>query len=199
VTTTAVFVELLVTGLLALIWLALTFLSATGMSWSDLMAVTGVKEKESVTSILILCFAYVLGIVVDRAADSLFHPIDMNIRKRRIDAKLPSVSEMRMYVMSSSERLASFLGYLRSRLRLARSSSLNFLLVTVTALIFLSTRTSTEKVVVIAVTVCGLGVFASSSFAWVRISRTYYKRLAQAYELLKKQEHHRNKAPQTTP
>lgn len=190
-TTTAIFVELLVTGLLALVWLILAILSFTGMPWNELAGFLGLKEKEGISSILALGFAYVVGIVVDRISDSLFRRFDVRIRKSRIHAKVPSVSEMRLYVMSVNEKLSAFLDYLRSRLRLARSSALNFFLITLAAAIFSATRNSNGRELVFAITIGGLGLTLATGYAWYRISRTYYKRLVQSYEILKGQEGHR--------
>ena len=80
-TTTAIFAELLVTGLQAIVWLVLASLSVAGLTWIDVGTVaTRFKDWASLISVFVLGFAYALGIIVDRVADSLFYPMDKGLR-----------------------------------------------------------------------------------------------------------------------
>lgn len=195
--TTAIVAEILVTGLLALVWLVLAFLSITGLIRIDATMITHLKDWTSLILVLVLGLAYPLGIIVDRAADWLVGPIDRRLRNNHFkydDANLPkakvSEARLRMLLDAKNERLASFLNYVRSRLRLARSTCLNLILITLAATILLGTQNSIGSIELIAVTAGGLLLFLLSLFAWVRLSRTYYKRLAQGYKLVTEQQQH---------
>jgi hypothetical protein len=195
--TTAIVAEILVTGLLALVWLILAFLNITGLIRIDGTTVTQLKDWASLILVLVLGFAYPLGVIVDRAADWLVGPIDWRLRNNHFkyddddDVNLPKVSEarLRMLLDSKNEGLASFLNYVRSRLRLARSTCLNLILITLAAAILLGTRSSIGNMELHAVIAGGLVLFSLSLFAWVRLSRTYYKRLAQGYKLVTEQQY----------
>ena len=164
--TTAIVAEILVTGLLALVWLVLAFLSITGLIRIDATMITHLKDWTSLILVLVLGLAYPLGIIVDRAADWLVGPIDRRLRNNHFkydDANLPkakvSEARLRMLLDAKNEGLASFLNYVRSRLRLARSTCLN------------GTQNSIGSIELIAVIAGGLLLFLLSLFAWVRLSR----------------------------
>ena len=195
--TTAIFAELLVAGLLALVWLALVVLSFTRVTGSDAAAFASqMKDWASLISVFVLGFAYALGIIVDRVADSLFHRVDRGIRRRHLDKKLPSAAEMRLCVMADADKLAGFLDYIRSRQRITRSASLNLLLISLASAVFLTRRSSAGILWVSSTAIAALALAALSLFAWERISETYYKRLAQSYTLLKEQDRHQSEGTQ---
>src|SRR6185436_18338089 len=76
----------------------------------------------------LLGIAYVLGILVDRAAFALFHPLERRHRERVFGKDVtPSVSEREKYVLVTSLPLREQILYNRSRLRICRSWILNFL------------------------------------------------------------------------
>jgi len=182
--TTAIFAEILVIGLQAVVWLSLVILSISGVPSVDRQALGEVLPKW--TALLVLfstVIAYSLGIIIDRIADSLFHRLDLGIRARRVRSSLPSPARMRLHILAQNEGMARFLDYIRSRLRIARSTCLNVMLITLAAAVFLVTRTSAGRPEVTLVIAAGLVLFLAAFYAWRRISWTYYKRLGQAYEI----------------
>src|SRR4051794_4266863 len=68
--TTALVSEILVVGLEAEAWLAILVLAVFGSDWVDL---GGLKGWEALVTILVVAGAYVLGILIDRLADSALH------------------------------------------------------------------------------------------------------------------------------
>ena len=80
-TTTAIFAEILITGLLAFVWLLFACLSVTGLDWLTAETMVYLKDWVGLISVFVLGFAYTLGIIVDRVADSLLKPIDTRFRE----------------------------------------------------------------------------------------------------------------------
>jgi len=78
--TTNLFVELVIIGIGAGVWLLLTLLCVFGYSWIPL-------EKIMTLPALIptLALLYVLGIVVDRMADFAFQCWDKNLRQKHFN------------------------------------------------------------------------------------------------------------------
>lgn len=190
--TTAIFAELLIIGLEACVWLVLFSRIILGTSEVDISVLKG---WEALATIFVLGVAYTLGIVVDRLTDSLLHSIDVKLRNRWIPRREgdPSVSERRLRIMAENERMAEFLDYLRSRVRIARSTVFNLALILV-ALIVLGIQKATTfadpgagRVLVMAGTVVPL-LLAFALFSWVRISKTYYHRLDQAYRITTRED-----------
>jgi hypothetical protein len=146
------------------------------------------QDWAGLITVFVLGFAYTLGIIVDRVADSLLHPIDKRFRPKRFGSKLPSVANARLEVMSKNEELTRFLDFVRSRMRLARATCLNLILITLTAAVLLATQTSAGYLQIMGAVAGGLILFSLSAFAWRRISQTYYKRLEQAYKIVLQQQ-----------
>ncbi len=115
--TTAVFTELLVIGLQAVAWIALA--AASFLDFGS--AMSALRGWETLVTIVVLAIAYVLGVVVDRIADSLLGPL----RNRASQRDPEQVGRARMHILRSASPLSSFLEYQRSRMRLMRGTTFN--------------------------------------------------------------------------
>jgi hypothetical protein len=184
-TTTVIFAEIIIIGLQASIWITLVLINLFGTKWININILKG---WESLLTVFVLGIVYTLGIVVDRTSDSIFHSFDKKLRKKFISNKHLSVSEMRLRIMLKSESIAKFLEYIRSRLRIARSTSLNFFFITITSVIFLVKQSEVNGnnifSIVLLVASGGIVLMTFLGFIWVRITKTYYKRLDQAYKMM---------------
>ncbi len=189
--------ELLVTGLQAIIWLIFACLIGTGVDWIDADTPTQLKDWATLITVFVVALAYALGAIVDRIADSALSRIDKRWQRRWFDpgskSKCPEskslderTSEARLQVLSQEQELNKFLEYTRSRIRLARATSFNLILITLTASILLY-RTNASWLGIIAVSIAGFVLVLASMYTWRRISRTYYKWLAWAEAQLSKQ------------
>ena len=171
-TTTALFAEMLVGGVEALIWVALIAISIARPSNADAKAILALKDWATPVTPVLLGVAYALGIVVDRVADSLFKVLGMAAR-----------AEQRLEVLARGDKVTEFLEYIRSRIRVARVTTLNLFLITIFAGVALKrcTVASTWQIVWTVATLAVLTLGAL--FATLRIGRTYEKRLGQAVAL----------------
>jgi len=77
--TTAVFAEILIVSLEVEAWLVLALLSVFGTRWIELAEV---KDFATLLTVLVLALAYVLGIIVDRLADTLLDRFEDTRRSR---------------------------------------------------------------------------------------------------------------------
>ena len=181
--TTAIFAEILATGLLGMVWLVLAILSITDITWLKGSSVSQLKEWTGIITIFATGICYIFGILIDRIADSLLTPIDnYRLAKTYLPAGLPKISIMKLKVMHEAPEVATFLAYVRSRLRITRSASINIPLISIGLIVFLSIRTSLADMFTIgSIILGGILLTTLAIFAWFRISRTYYSRLAQAY------------------
>lgn len=189
--TTAVFVELLIIGLESLVWLSLLISSLFGLGWMTTISAT--FEKVGVfATITVIGLAYVVGIVVDEICDSLIEPWAKRIRDSvQSDTKL-KMWDVQAYVFSHSEVATSQLGYMRSRLRILRSSIFNIALVVVFALVFLWTRAVITVDLKAALTwfisIVGLLSVSCALFVYRRITLSYWLRTLGIYKSLKREE-----------
>lgn len=189
-TTTAVFAEILVVGLQAAAWIALAVLAVFGTSWVDLEAV---DKWATLVTILVLATAYVLGIVVDRMADSLVHAV-IRLRARGETRKARKTENgvasefqrKRLEVLHrASEGMAKFLDYQRSRLRVARGTIFNALCATAALFAFLALQTDASVGWLVAAIAAGLAVVAAAVYANERIYSAYSQNLDHAYQLIR--------------
>lgn len=191
-TTTAVFAEILVAGLGALVWLLMLVLA---MFPSTTLRVDSLQEWGALLTLVVAAGAYVLGVAVDRTADSAWDafsrtPVGSWVNRQFGESshwyKTPApVSKMRLTVIKESENLAKFLDYQRSRLRVARATALNLAASLPAAIMYLTTRIDAGPVGVVTVVFLLLVAFGVSVSVSERIRSAYIHRLSDAYTLLK--------------
>ncbi|MFK8184267.1 MAG: hypothetical protein AB8B99_12910 [Phormidesmis sp.] len=139
--TTDLFVEIIVIGVGATIWIVLLALSVFGYSWVP----SG--QVFSFASLLpILAITYVLGIVTDRVADTLFDKLWKPSLAQQFYQKDGDDYDDRRYIYLRSEQLASLLEYGRSRLRICRGWTLNSALILVSLNIFIQQQLSSPAI-----------------------------------------------------
>src|SRR6266545_3075634 len=121
----AVFAEILVAGLQALMWVVLAIVAIFGVPTFDTGPTAPHKGWEPLLTALALATAYALGVAVDRIADWALRPLDDRIRDRNVPSRYPSVPKMRLFIFSRRESLGKALDYHLSRMRIARSTTVN--------------------------------------------------------------------------
>jgi hypothetical protein len=192
-TTTAVFAEMLVAGIEAMVWIALIALAIAQPREADIQRLAALKDWVALITAVVLAFAYGLGIVVDRVSDSLFNtllkaepkrdstehpdPAKRNEAREKEEAR---IVRLRLHVLARGDKVTDFIEYIRSRIRVARSTTINLALTTVSAEAFLLTCTRASPWQVSA-SVFALGsLTAVAAFAAFRINRAYDKWVALA-------------------
>ncbi|MCP4374497.1 MAG: hypothetical protein GY797_41305 [Deltaproteobacteria bacterium] len=183
--TTAILVEILIVGLQTCLWLTLIIVVFFGYDWIVPTA-KAVKGWESLLSIFILGICYTIGVVFDRVADCVFiilkpHKILMKSNWIRKHAEVAH-SDPRMEVLNSENKAVDFLENIRSRVRIARSTALNSLLVTSFCILFLILRTDYTSWKILSC-VLFLGGFVSLSALLILgvLEVTFQKRLSQTH------------------
>ena len=183
--TTAIFAELLIVGLQATVWLIFAGLVFFEVSAFDAALFDELKSWAALITIFVLSFSYVIGIIIDRVADSLFNHVDRRLRNKYLIKSKQPVAVMRLYIMSKNEGVSDFLDYVRSRLRLARSTVLNVILIIFFVALWYFTSSKFESnSIIVFLFLSGIPLLVLTIFTWFRISKTYYKRLTQAFDLL---------------
>jgi hypothetical protein len=116
--TTEVFVEQVLIGflLLTVVGLALWPEVIKGLLSGD-AAATPTLDKV-VTGAAIIAVAYLLGIVYDRFADTLFQDLEQHYR---LESGMLEESALRLNILHTGGSVADYSDYLRTRLRLTRS------------------------------------------------------------------------------
>ncbi|MBD2466032.1 hypothetical protein H6G89_34160 [Oscillatoria sp. FACHB-1407] len=200
--TTSLFVELIVSGIGTVAWLILLVFSVFGYSW-----ILGQKLTDLLTLIPFLALVYVLGIITDHLAHHLYKKVfrkffcdlnkkfceqelDQHSNYETIKNKNEYVESVKVYVYThASENTMERFEYDRSRLRIARAWGMNFVFLTVSILIFAWTRlpqvaVSTKvEISIFSIIFCGLGaVFAF--YTWRDLTIWEYDQLRRISNIL---------------
>ena len=175
--TTSIFVELLVIGFHTLTWIGLLIITIIG-------------HKSINLALPILAMTYVLGVAIDRLSDMVFLPCDHRLRDKEKLKAFPEFLIMRFYILGKSKDIYAQLEYTRSRLRIMRAATLNFVALSVVSTFFVWFQLGnvfsfqTRVATCILVLVVG-GLLAYISYkSWVVLTKTYIKNTIAAYRVL---------------
>jgi hypothetical protein len=182
--TTSIVIEHLVIGFQALTWMALSVLALFGYHWID----SEWFVSETVAIILSLLIVYPLGIFVDEMADRIFMPLTKRLRRKR---EIPSTDTVyRLLILLNNDSTTQYFQYLRSRIRVARSSTLNFALITIASVWFSLSRLSSQLAEIISSVVffeimAGIFLTLLALFSALFMNATFAKRLKWGYDALR--------------
>ncbi len=179
--TTALFAEVLVVGLVGLVWvvLLLTILPGLNLDIGELLKL--LSTHSLLSGALLTALAYCLGVMIDRIADIIFDDWDHNrIREKHFDVEDVKFTVARMKVLHRGGDDVDFLHYQRSRIRIARASVLNFTLIALAAGIHLLENGMLGASMALLL---GLILTLAMLYSWHSISRAYYRRLGDAWRL----------------
>lgn len=180
--TTSIVVEHLVIGAQAFVWVILFICSMFGFEWMEKAWMT----SEVVAIVGSLVFVYPVGIFVDEIADMCFKPLTTWIRRKH---KLPDKQTVfQLLVLLENESTTQYFQYLRSRIRIARSSTINFFVITIASCVVTVTQLSHRLDAdacwfVLFEVVVGLGLTAIAFIGAYRMNDTFAKRLRWGYDI----------------
>ena len=180
--TTALFVELLVAGMQALVWLAL-LASARWDIKAVLEFLKEYKDYSALITTLVLALAYVIGIFVDRIADSLCSWFRSSGDRDFSE----TVGKVRLLIMKESEGMAKFLDYQRSRLRIARATVFNIVMIMLIS-VWMVWDWSASPGSMILVIGGELAVFGIAVAVMRSIDEAQMGRLKDAYQIIAKEK-----------
>jgi len=177
--TTALFVDFLIIGVQAGVWLAMLVLTIIGYNPIN---PTDIKGWETIVSVISLAFVYPLGLLVDQSADRLLLG-----KTKRLRAKIlgnQTITILELLLKAKDTRLTGYFDYLRIRIRISRSTMLNFTFAAIIAPTYLMIRNplNMEQVGLYAALV-GIGCLLIARFAyttWHQVSEQNFTRLIEA-------------------
>ena len=179
-TTTAIFAELLVAGLEAVVWLTVLILAFTGPSSLSKFGTFQAWAAAPIT-VALVGLSYALGVIVDRLADSLLRKFDRSFRRDTFGDEDFPIGRTRVIAAFKSPELANYLGYIRSRMRIARALTFNLVFTTIATALYAARQTRVPWWIVLAI---GAVLVFGTGYAWRRISTTFYRRLRQVRSIL---------------
>ena len=184
--TTELFVELIVIGVGAFIWIVLVTFSIFGYAWIPR------EELFSVSSLIpFLSLIYIAGIVTDRIADMLFERIWVPGLQKKHYSVSGNARDDRRLIYTQSEYLANLIEYGRSRLRICRGWAFNAILILVASNFFIYTQVSDPDVrMKLFIWINALVGFVTffSWLSWYQLMDTQYRRLKDDAKFLRQSQ-----------
>lgn len=186
-TTTNLFFELAIVGVQATIWCGL--LVASFVNFKELKPGFDLNDWELLATALYLTAAYTLGIIVDRFSDTVFYwdclsPKKYLLQFDRIRTETNTAPpDDQIRVLFHEAKDSELLDFVRSRLRVLRGTTLNFLLITIAGVVFLCNREAGTLPIVAAGFAGALATLASA-YAMGSTECTYDKRIRQIHLLI---------------
>lgn len=189
--TTSIVVEHLAIGVQTSLWIALAVAACFGYDWMLTLA----PFTQMIVVALALFVVYPVGIFMDEFSDFVFHRWSLTIRRKYIHDDTQTTFALLIHLKDPST--AQYFQYLRSRIRIARSSFVNFLLLTGVSVIFTIQQFSEQlggltTPVIIAETIVGILLTMLAFFSWRRVSHTFAKRIQWGYYALQAPEYQRD-------
>ena len=184
--TTDLFVELIVVGIGAMAWLALFALAVFGTGWADADWLFSLPAL-----VPLLALTYVVGIVVDRVTDVAFDRLWGRALYRRHypghESRAAYYDDRRLIYMRA-ERLADLLEYGRSRLRISRGWAFNAAMLAVATNVFVWTRLEDAAVrapISAFATVFWVALAVGAWYSWRRLDGNDYRRCREQAAFLR--------------
>ncbi|HLO13934.1 MAG TPA: hypothetical protein VK206_03830 [Anaerolineales bacterium] len=190
--TTSMFVEILVIGSIAEIWIALIFLSLVDINTVLSSSVVTLAEKFSTLLLFpLLALTYAIGWVINFLAERLFKPyFQTKFRDQVFKGAGAKYTEARSIVVQhASEEVINEMEFDRHILRIARGSVLNFLMIAIILLLYLGEN---SPLVITGIGV-SLGIAIVSFFQWLSRYQHSYSRILDAYKAINSKVESHNK------
>ena len=196
--TTLLFAELLIIGIQAGLWISLLLLNIVGFSWLPNIQFAIIADWQTLIVILLLSFLYVVGIIVDRVADTIFSKWEYRLAKEGFPERDSPLVVLRFATSKDDEHLNHQYEYNRSRMRISRSSAINFALTTIFAVLLVvvhgqSSPNGLRWNLAIAIFMLGTLLSLSAVYSWRKLMRGYVGMIRDNYMHGTQSEHKRKK------
>ena len=177
--TTQLFVELLVIGLGAVIWVSLLADIVAGgqIRFGDLWMDKGLLLP-------LVATAYALGLVLDRLVWSIFAPMERRCECECLRSLPEPRHRLERAVAKGDEASANDLKYNRSRLRICRAWTVNGALITIAFVVWGEMEHKLTHAQSVAAGLGGTAFFVCSFWALRKLMIDYYRNLRSSYEFL---------------
>ena len=174
--TTNLFVELVVIGVGAMTWLCLLVVAVFGWKWIPID-----KVFSTVALVPLLSLIYLLGIISDRIADSIFERLWVTRLRQRCFESTKEYHLARRQILTGSERLSDLLEYGRSRMRICRGWTLNSILIAITLnlCVWIQLQPSHARSLSIFGTIASLSFAVGAWDTWRKLSVTEYRKVKE--------------------
>ena len=178
--TTNLFVELLLIGFGAAVWM-LQLLGFADIHFSDLTKTF--PDQQIFWAGVGIAILYILGILTDRVADHLMDKKNRKILMKTYDGDYDQLLKDRAFLFKNSSTIVENLAYGRSRMRICRGWLFNLIPIIILGNIQLIGKISVGKVFFF--NLFGVLFLFGFYFAWRKLTKKEYAKLKRTSEILR--------------
>lgn len=179
--TTSLFVEIIVAGVQATLWILLLLLTVNADLSPALAFLYKYGDYSALFTTIALSLVYMLGILVDRLADT----VCMFLYSKEEKKKAKGIGKTRLRVLHASESMAKFLDYQRSRIRITRATVFNLTMLMIVGVFWIIAHRENLPYFLIPSYSAGLICLAISIYVLRRIDEAHQDRLKDAMEIVR--------------
>ncbi len=181
--TTSVIIEHLICGVHSLIWIALAVLTFTGFQWIELPLLLKFSPQ---ISLIVLSFAYPLGIFIDEIADFLLDKQNKKIRntsfkKEGLEGDAYRTTAFFLLQEAGDDFIREYFNYIRTRIRIARAATLNFTLITIFIVPFSYFQLNLSCKLIFIMIVVGVFGVVMAYMSWRKFASIFSEKIARAF------------------
>ena len=171
--TTQLYIELIIIGLEASIWMCIFFVNIVG---NKVLSIYSDVLDNLSSSLVLIGILYIVGIMTDRLSDIFFQKIENKIR---LKSGLQAKTSILIWKKYNQEK---FSDYTRSRIRVLRASILNVPLISVSLIWYVLKYFNKKLFVIIYIFLLGFLFTYVSWKSFVKLVSNYYNK-ARVLEL----------------
>lgn len=162
--TTELYVELIIIGLETSIWMCMFIINIVGREFIDFM---NEVLKNFSSSLLIIGILYIVGLLLDRLSDLFFQKIEDGILERS------GLETFKSTIAWERFNQEYFFRYVRSRMRILRTSVINIPLITISFIWFVI-KNQYSILLMLYILILGILFTYISWKALIKSTNTYY-------------------------
>lgn len=189
--TTTLFVELLIVGFQAIVWIIFLVATVIGPQCFQQLAI-GFSIAGTPITMAFIAVGYFLGVILDEFYESLIDPWAKRLRKKCNEKGLPEMWDIQAFIFTKSNTATMRLEYIRSRIRIVRSSVFNLTFIIVFSILYYCIRLTPEipwrTGAIIFTSVAGLVIVPITIFVYRRLVIFYWGRAKSIYKSLHEKE-----------
>ncbi|MBO9128556.1 hypothetical protein [Bacillus sp. 165] len=199
--TTSMLIEHIINGFHFLLVLILFILTLTGLDFVEpLYNFLDNSNKDGLLAIFILFlpFVYTLGLIMDNFVDDvIFKRKEQQIKSSILK---DSESARKLILLSGDDNQGRQLDYIRTKIRITRSTTVSFALITFLSLVFTATRLAPPvlqqehlSLLLCVELLIGPSLTLLGYWSWKKNTETFCRRVANGFAILEQRNEYNNK------
>lgn len=180
-TTTPLFIETLIGGILTSIWLLIIPFIIFGNGWFNL------KTEELLNIIVIIAISYPVGVIFEEIWKLIIDKKLNDIKSKYFKKDSTRLLEKtRFKIFNGDGKMIMFFDHMRSRMRISRNIFFNLYFITLLSFFYIVFRVNVEYIgklhLLFFVAIFGGILTFVAFYSWKKISESYYKKIKQYSE-----------------